>query len=71
MIMTTEGYEDYKRRAYCKEIKCPVQLELNEQEEGSEQYEKLRSTCRTDCKHTTWEFHHWLIEKEYLIIKPV
>jgi hypothetical protein len=20
--------------------------------------------------HTTWEFHHWLIEKGYLIIRP-
>ena len=22
------------------------------------------------CRYTTWQFHHWLIEKGYLILKP-
>jgi hypothetical protein len=47
-----------------------VQLILNSQKEGSEENEMTRRTCRTDCKHTTWEFHHWLIDKGYIIVRP-
>ena len=68
--MTIEGYEEYKSREFCKDVKCPVQLVLNSQKQGSEEYEKTRKTCRTDCKHTTWEFHHWLIDKGYIIVRP-
>jgi phage antirepressor YoqD-like protein len=34
-----------------------------------EVYELIRQTCRTACRFTTWQFHHWLIEKGYLIVK--
>jgi len=68
--MSIEGYVEYKKRKFCNDVKCPVQLKLNFQKEGSPQYEKTRQTCKTDCKHTTWEFHHWLIEKGYIIIRP-
>ena len=68
--MPMEGYTDYKRREYCKDIKCEVQLELDSAKEGSDQYEKVRDVCKTDCKHTTYEFHHWLINNDYLIVKP-
>jgi len=64
-----EGYTEYKRREYCKDIKCPVQLGLETKKEGSEEYEKIRKTCKDACIHTTYEFHHWLIEKEYLIVR--
>ena len=67
--MTIEGYVEYQRREFCKDVKCPVQLELNAQEPGSE-YERIRQTCRTDCRYTTWQFHHWLIDKGYLIVRP-
>ncbi len=67
--MAIEGYSGYKSREYCKDVKCPVQLELNTKTPGSEDYEKVRLKCRTTCKHTTWEFHHWLIEKGYLIVR--
>jgi hypothetical protein len=68
--MSIPGYIDYKRREFCKDIKCPVQLDLDKQEEGSEEYEKIRSICKNDCKYTTYEFHHWLIDKGYLIVRP-
>ncbi|MDP6624979.1 MAG: hypothetical protein QGG87_00785 [Nitrospinota bacterium] len=68
--MSIEGYVDYKRREYCNDIKCTVQLDLNARDEGSEEYEKIRSICKNDCKCTTYQFHHWLIEKGYLIIRP-
>ncbi len=65
-----EGYVEYKRREYCKNVKCPTQLKLESRKEGSEEYEKTRKTCKNSCVHTTYEFHHWLIEKGYLIVKP-
>ena len=68
--MPIEGYVDYQRREYCKDVKCPVQLELDAQESNSQEYERIRGICRTDCKHTTREFHHWLIDKGYLIVRP-
>ncbi len=68
--MSIPGYVGYQTREYCKDIQCPVQLELNAQPPGSEEYERIRQRCRTNCLHTTWEFHHWLIEKGYLIIRP-
>jgi hypothetical protein len=68
--MAIPGYVDYQRREYCKAVKCPVQLELDAAEQGSDEYEKIRSRCSTACVHTTWEFHHWLIENGYEVVKP-
>jgi len=68
--LSIEGFIDYKRREFCNDVKCPVQVELNKLESGSEDYEQVRKTCSTDCKYTTWQFHHWLIEKGYLIVRP-
>jgi len=68
--MSLEGFTEYKRREFCKDVSCPIQLELNKQTEGSPQYEATRKKCSTNCLCTTWQFHHWLIEKGYLILKP-
>jgi hypothetical protein len=68
--MVPEGYVEYKRREFCKDVKCSVQQELNQQTEGSPVYEKTRQKCGNACLYTTWQFHHWLIEKGYLILKP-
>ncbi|HIE30563.1 TPA: hypothetical protein EYP66_25170 [Candidatus Poribacteria bacterium] len=68
--MKIEGYVEYQRREYCKDIRCPVQLELDEKKPGSEEYERIRRRCRRACIHTTWEFHRWLIDKDYLIVRP-
>jgi hypothetical protein len=43
-------------------------MRLNQQKEKSKEYEQIRKTCSTACVYTTWKFHHWLIEKGYIII---
>ena len=68
--MSLEGFVDYKRREFCNDVECPVQVELNKLPEGSKEYEQVRKTCKTGCRYTTYEFHHWLIEKGYLIVRP-
>jgi hypothetical protein len=68
--MSTKGFAEYKRRAFCNDVKCPVQMELNECRDKPEEYDRIRQTCRTGCLYTTWQFHHWLMEKGYLILKP-
>ncbi|MCL2358429.1 hypothetical protein [Candidatus Bathycorpusculum sp.] len=68
--MTLEGYVAYKRREFCKDVQCLVQVELNGHVEGSASYEQTRKKCSQGCLYTTWQFHHWLIEKGYLILRP-
>ena len=68
--MSLEGFVEYKRREFCNDVKCPVQIELNKQTEKSDEYERVRRTCSTACVYTTWQFHHWLMEKGYLILRP-
>ena len=68
--MSIKGYIDYKRREFCNDVKCSVQMDLNAQKEGSAEYEKIRDICKNNCKYTTYEFHHWLINKGYLIVRP-
>ena len=43
-------------------------MELNKQKEKSEAHERIRQTCSTGCLFTTYQFHHWLIEKGYIIL---
>lgn len=65
-----KGYVDYQRREFCKDVECPMQLDLDAQEQGSDRYEEIRNICKTDCRYTTYQFHHWLIDKGYLIVRP-
>jgi hypothetical protein len=67
--MIPKGYVEYKRREFCKDINCPVQMDLDVQKENSPIYEATRKKCCNGCLHTTWQFHHWLIEKGFIIIK--
>ena len=68
--MPIPGYIDYQRREYCKDIRCPVQLELEKTEKGSAEYDAVREKCKNACVHTTFEFHHWLIDHGYEIVRP-
>lgn len=68
--MPIDGYVEYRRREYCKDIRCPRQVELESKVAGSDEYEAVRKECQTACLHSTYEFHHWLIEKGYLIVRP-
>ncbi len=67
--MPLEGFVEYKRREFCKDVKCPVQTKLDNLSEKTEEYERVRQTCGTGCLYTTWQFHHWLIENGYLILR--
>ena len=67
--MSIEGYIDYQRREYCKDISCPIQGELEKYEQGSDDYERIRAICKQSCIHTTYEFHHWLMDKGYELLR--
>ena len=64
-----ENFELYKKREFCKAIKCEVQMKLDACETGSPEYEKIRLQCKDACLHTTHEFHAWLIANNYEIVK--
>ncbi len=66
--MPIEGFVEYKRREYCNDIECPIQVMMNKMTQ--EDYNDLREICMKNCLHTTYEFHHWLIEKGYLLVRP-
>ena len=64
------GHKDYTRREYCKDIECAVQSLLDKQDPDSLDYEEIRDICKSNCIHSTYEFHHWLIEHGYLVVRP-
>ena len=68
--MPIDGYVEYQHREYCKDVACPMQAELDSVVRDSPEYESIRHVCRSACKHTTHEFHRWLIEMGYLIVRP-
>lgn len=68
--MNFEDTVEYQRREYCKALPCQVQVLLNQEQEGSEKYEQIRMICRVSCIHTTHEFHSWLSQQGYLIVRP-
>jgi hypothetical protein len=68
--MDMKEYIEYQRREFCKELPCPVQSLLEQESEDSSKYEQIRAICKESCIHTTYEFHHYLIQKGYLIIRP-
>jgi hypothetical protein len=45
-------------------------LLLDIQEPNSRGHNVIRDICINHCIHTTYEFHHWLIEKGYLVVRP-
>ncbi len=64
------GYTEYRRREYCNDVKCPIQLLLNREVEKSPRYEEIRAICASSCIHSTHAFHRWLTEKGYRIVRP-
>jgi len=65
-----EGYVDYKKREFCHAVKCPVQMLLDQEAEGSEKYELIRSICKHNCLHSCHEFHAWLNDHHFIVIRP-
>jgi len=70
IMQSIEGYVDYTRREFCHDVTCPIQSLLDIETEKSTRYEEIRAICAAHCLHTAHEFHRWLIEKGYLIVKP-
>jgi hypothetical protein len=68
--MPIDGFVEYKRREYCTDIECPVQMIMNKKGEDSVDYNYMREICSKNCLHTTYEFHHWLTGKGYLLVRP-
>jgi len=64
------GYVEYQRREFCKDIGCPIQHQLEKHRAGTDEYEEVRRICKTRCIHTTYEFHHWLMDHGYEIVRP-
>ena len=69
-LIIMEGYVEYQRREFCKDTKCPVQVLMDKLGEGSEEYSELHKICKTKCLSSTYDFHHWLINKGYLLFRP-
>ena len=44
--MSIDGYIDYQRREFCKDVQCPVQMDLDSQPPGSDVYEKIGRLVR-------------------------
>ena len=63
------GFVDYQKREYCRDFPCTIQLLLDQETEGSEKYELSRGICKTNCLHTTHEFHAWLIKHGYQLVR--
>ena len=68
--MPIPGYVDYQRREFCKKTGCAIQRQLDKCVAGSAEYEEVRAICQNQCIHTTYEFHHWLIEHGYEVVRP-
>ena len=68
--MTLEGTIEYQRREFCKDLPCPIQVLLDAAPADSKEYEQIRNICKNNCIHTTYEFHHWLNQKGYQIVRP-
>lgn len=68
--MPPEGFADYQRREYCKGIKCQVQALMDKKPEGSQEYNDLREICKEKCLHTAHDFHRWLADNGFLVLKP-
>ena len=65
-----EGYVDYTKREYCRDVQCPIQLLLDQETDGSQEHEFIRTICKANCLHTTHDFHAWLIAHNYLVVRP-
>ena len=68
--MAIPGHIDYQRREFCKAVHCPIQRLLDNAGETSPEGEEVRAVCKSDCIHTTYEVHHWLIQQGYLVVRP-
>ena len=65
--MVPEGHREYKKREFCNDIPCFVQVELNKHQAGSEKYENVRKICSSACQFIADDFGDWLNQKSFKI----
>lgn len=65
-----QGFIDYQRREFCHAIHCPIQTLLDEEEPSTAHYETIKQVCKSDCLHSCHEFHAWLNDQGFLVVKP-
>jgi len=68
--MPPAGFTEYKRREFCRDVRCPVQALLDGEKEGTGKYGEIRAVCGSACIRSAHEFHRWLTGKGFLILKP-
>ena len=61
---------DFVRFAPGAEIRKDFYDKMNKKAQDSEDYSELREICQENCLHTTHEFHRWLVDKGYLLVRP-
>ena len=64
-----DSYQEYKKREFCNDIKCFVQMELNKHEAGSGKYEKVRGICSAACQFKGQDFEDWLKHNAFNLFK--
>ena len=68
MEMHPDAITPYKKREFCNNIKCPIQLELNKHMENSAEYNAIRGVCSSNCLQSADNFLIWLKNNKYNII---
>ena len=68
-MLIPQDHREYRKREFCNDVKCFVQLELNKNVQGSEQYEKIRGICSSACQFGGKSFENWLIENGFSLFK--
>ena len=64
-----QGYEDYQKRSFCRDVKCPVQISLDEHVEGSDEYREIKKQCSEGCLRSADNFLDWLKERSFIVTK--
>ena len=59
----------YKKREFCNDVKCFVQVELNKHPAGSENYENVRKICGSACQFKGQDFENWLKNNGFSLFK--
>ena len=66
--MTIENFIEL--RDFCRDMKCPVVLNLDSLEKASKEYNELiRKNCH-ECFYNAWQYHNWLQKKRCKILIP-
>ena len=64
-----QGRREYKKREFCNDVQCFVQVELNKHTAGSEEYETVRKICSSACQFKADDFREWLNQKGFKVFK--